>query len=128
MRRKHQVGELQLAILRVLWESGGETVLGVHEALSRARPLVANTIGSMLQKMERKGIVGHRRESRRYIYYATVSEADVRRSMVSDLIQQLFAGDPKALVGHLVREEELDKRDLDSLHKEIERQRKERGA
>jgi predicted transcriptional regulator len=121
MRRRHQVGELQLAILRVLWDQDGATVLGVHEALARERALAPNTIGSMLQKMERKGIVAHRRDGRRYVYYATVSEEDVRRSMVSDLVRQLFGGDPAALVGHLVREEELEKRDLDTLRREIER-------
>jgi predicted transcriptional regulator len=121
MRRRHQVGELQLAILRVLWDQEGATVLGVHEALAEERALAPNTIGSMLQKMERKGIVAHRRDGRRYVYHATVSEEDVRRSMVSDLVRQLFGGDPAALVGHLVREEELETRDLDTLRREIER-------
>ena len=126
MRRRHQVGELQLAILRVLWDRDGATVLGVHESLAGDRALVPNTIGSMLQKMERKGIVAHRRDGRRYVYYATVSEAEVRRSMVSDLVRQLFGGDPAALVGHLVREEELDKRDLEQLRRQIDGRGKER--
>jgi len=121
MRRRHQVGELQLAILRVLWDQDGATVLGVHEALASERSLAPNTIGSMLQKMERKGIVAHRRDGRRYVFRATVSEEEVRRSMVSDLVRQLFGGDPAALVGHLVREEDLEKRELDALRREIER-------
>ncbi len=127
MRRKHHVGELQLAILRVLWEHDGATVVGVHDELGKERSLAPNTIGSMLQKMERKGIVAHRRDGRRYVYRATVSESEVRRSMVSDLVRQLFGGDPAALVGHLVHEEELDARDLDSLRRAIERARKERA-
>ena len=53
------------------------------------------------------------------VYRALVSERDVRRSMVRDLIGQLFQGDVKALVSHLVRESEIDATDLNELKKMI---------
>jgi predicted transcriptional regulator len=102
-----RAGERQLAILRVLWRSAEATVNQVHVALARERPQATTTpgtIGTMLQKMEAKGLVRHRRDGRRYIYSAAVREEELRRSMVSDLVRQLFAGDAAGLVGHLVRE------------------------
>ena len=65
MTDRHRLGELQLAIMRVLWAHDGATVLQVHQALSPARDLSASTVGTMLQKMERKGAVRHRRDGRR---------------------------------------------------------------
>ncbi len=125
MASPHRLGDLQLAILRVLWQRDGATVVQVHEELVKARELSSSTVGTMLQKMERRGIVRHRRDGRRYVYRATVSEPEVRRGMVVDLTRRLFGGDPLALLGHLVREEELDGSDLDALRAEIERRQAE---
>lgn len=121
MSDRHQLGDLQLAIVRILWHRGASTVIQVHEALQDERDLSPSTIGTMLQKMERKGVVRHSRDGRRYLYTATVSEAEVKRTMVGSLLQRLFGGDPLALLGHLVREEELAGSDLKALRAEIER-------
>ena len=63
-------------------------------------------------KMERKGVVRHRSEGRQYVYRPTVSERDVTRSMVADLADRLFGGDPTALVSHLLREHGVDQGEI----------------
>ena len=114
MPKRHQLGELQLAIMRVLWRTQGATVRDVHAQLDD-RELAASTVGTMLQKMESKGIVRHLVDGRAYVYLPTISEEDVQRSMVDELCARLFGGDARALMGHLVRHEELDGSDLDEL-------------
>ena len=123
-----RAGERQLAILRVLWTCGEATVTQVHEALATEPPLSTSTIGTMLQKMEAKGLVVHRRDGRRYVYQPAVREEDLRRSMVSDLVRQLFAGDPAGLVGHLVRESEIGDAELRKLRNEIARRKGEQKS
>ena len=97
MPDRHQLGELQLAIVRVLWKQGSATVVQVHAGLSGERDLSASTVGTMLQKMERKGVVRHRRDGRRYVYRAVVSETEVKRTMVDALTRRLFGGDARDL-------------------------------
>lgn len=111
----HHLGDLQLAIMRILWSRGESSVADVHEALEPERGLALTTIATMLAKMEKKGVVDHRAEGRRFIYRPTVSEGQVRRSMVSDLTSQLFRGDVFALVNHLLSEHEIDSRELNQL-------------
>lgn len=111
----HHLGDLQLAIMRILWSRDEASVADVHEALEPERGLALTTIATMLAKMEKKGVVDHRAEGRRFIYRPTVSEGQVRRSMVSDLTSQLFRGDVFALVNHLLSEHEIDPRELDQL-------------
>ncbi len=126
MSNRHQLGELQLAIMRVLWDMEGATVQQVHAALEPSRALTASTIGTMLQKMERKGVVRHQRDGRRYVYHSTIDESDVRATMVGELTRRLFGGDVRALLGHLVRAEELDGGDLEGLRREIEARERQR--
>ena len=122
----HHLGDLQLAIMRVLWSRSESTVADVHEALEPERGLALTTIATMLTKMEKKGVVDHRAEGRRFIYRPLVSEDQVRRSMVSDLTSQLFRGDVTALVNHLLSEHDIESGELTQLREMIAaRERKE---
>jgi predicted transcriptional regulator len=112
---RHTLGDLQHAIMAVIWERGEATTAEVHAALQAERGLAPTTIATMLRKMEDKGVVTHRAEGRQFVYRPTVTETQVRRSMVGELVERLFGGDPKALVAHLVSENEIDPEELKRL-------------
>ena len=112
---KHTLGELQHAIMQVLWTRDEATVAEVHNALYDSRGLAPTTIATMLRKMEDKGVVAHRVEDRHFVYQATVSEDAVRSTMVGELLDRLFAGDPAALVSHLVADHDIDEAEVERL-------------
>jgi len=116
---RHTLGDLQHAIMAVLWERGEAPVADVHEALREARGLAPTTIATMLRKMEDKGIVAHSTSGRQFLYRPTVSEDQVRRSMVGELVERLFGGDPNALVAHLVSEHEIEAGELPDLRRRV---------
>ena len=119
MSTRYTLGELQLAIMRVLWSLDEASVSQVHQALPESRNRALTTIATMLSKMEKKGVVSHRQEGRQFMYEATISEDEVKRSMVSDLARRLFEGDFTALVTHLIDEREIDAEELDLLKAKI---------
>ncbi len=112
---KHTLGELQHAIMQVLWARTEATVAEVHRALQDDRGLAPTTIATMLRKMEDKGVVAHRVEDRHFVYRPTVSEDEVRLTMVSELLDRLFAGDPAALVSHLVVDHDMEEAEIEKL-------------
>jgi predicted transcriptional regulator len=111
----HHLGDLQLAIMRALWARGEATVAEVHEDLAPERGLALTTIATMLVKLEKKGVVGHRADGRRFVYQPVVEESQVRRSMVAELTSQLFRGDVTALVSHLLSEHDIHPAELTEL-------------
>ena len=116
---RYRLGDLQHAIMRVLWAKQEASVAEVHRSLLAERGLAPTTIATMLKKMEAKGVVRHREEGRRYLYSPTISERGVRRSMVGELTRRLFDGRPSDLVSHLLDEHELDPGELDALKRLI---------
>lgn len=106
---------LQLSILQVLWDREEATTQDVWEAVGRDRPLAVTTVATLLSRLERKRVVAHRQEGRQYVYRATVTRADVRRSKVRELTDTLFGGDAAALVSHLVRADEVDAEELERI-------------
>ena len=123
MARSTSLGELQLAIMRVLWARDEATAAAVHEALFAERGLAPTTIATMLRKMEDKGVVAHRLDGRQFVYRATVEESDVHCSMVGELVERLFAGDPKQLLNHLLTQGDIHPDDLDELRRRVESER-----
>ena len=52
MSQSHRLGDLQLAIMRVLWANGEAAASDVHKALLDERGLAITTIKTMLRKLE----------------------------------------------------------------------------
>jgi predicted transcriptional regulator len=106
MPETYDLTDLQLDLLRTLWESGEATVTEVTEALRETRALAPTTVATLLSRLERKGVVSHRTEGRTYIYRAEITERDVRKTMLSR-ITSLFEGDVAALMSQLLDEREI---------------------
>ncbi|MEP6574689.1 MAG: BlaI/MecI/CopY family transcriptional regulator [Gemmatimonadota bacterium] len=120
MSEAHQLTELQMSIMRVLWERGQASVLEICEALREERALAQTTVATLLSRLERRGVIGHHTRARQFVYYATVTESDVRRSMVSELTERLFDGDVTALMSHLLTARDMSPGDLARVRELIE--------
>lgn len=115
-----ELTELQLAVMRVLWDRRESPVADVHEVLHRERGLALTTIATLLTRLEKAGLVARRSHGRHFVYRPLVSEEAVRRSMVSGLAERLFHGDVAALVSHLLRDGEIAPDDLARVRRLLE--------
>ena len=123
--KPHRLGDLQLRIMKVLWERRAATVAEVLDALDDSDASLAyTTIATMLRKMEARDLVSHRAEGRSFIYSAKVEEGDVSRSMANHLVDRLFAGSLFEAVSHLLTTREVSKDELKQLEKLISERKK----
>ena len=111
--------DLQLAIMRILWDRAEATVVEVQTRLRPERDLAQTTIATLLSRLEKRGVVEHRLDGRQFVYRPLVTEQEVRRSMVSELTTLLFDGRPEALMSHLLRSREMAPGDLDRVKRMI---------
>lgn len=123
-KRIERLGNLQLRILRVLWEMQRGSVAEVHQALAPQADLAYTTIATMLRKMEARGLVDHEEQGRRFIYRPLVSEDEVSRGMTDDLVERLFSGNLPELVSQLLDSREVSADELDQLEELIAAKRR----
>jgi len=116
--------ELQLAILHVLWERPGATVLEVHERLSRTRTLTPSTVATVLVRLESRGVVTRSKSGRQFRYMARISRERTSATLVDDLAQRVFGGDAAALVCRLIESEAIDDEELERVSKLIAERRR----
>jgi len=117
MPDRQQLTELQIAVLRLLWDQGELTVAQIWEQLYAERKLAQTTIATIVARLQRRRILARRTKDRQFVYRALVTEADVQHSMVSELTERLFAGDVTALVSHLLSARDMSPGDVARLRK-----------
>lgn len=122
--RAKQLTDVQLAVMRALWEEGRATTAVVHERMGKPRSLAYTTVATLLGRLEKRGLVRSEKEGRERVFEPLVTENEVTRKMVSDLVAKLFRGDPRALVSHLVKDSEFDETDLETVRRLLEDDKK----
>jgi len=123
----YRLGDLQLKIMKVLWDTGEATVAHVHVAVSPDRSLAHSTIATMLRKMEGRGLVKHRTIERKFLYRPLVQEDETTRKMSEHFIEGLFEGSLADMVSHLLKTQEISSGELDRLEKLIADQKRKKN-
>ena len=114
------LSDLQLAVMRVLWDKGEASAADVQRALHRSRGLAITTVSTLLTRLEKRGLLSHRADGRTFVYRAKISERDVRRSMLSSLVDGLFRGDASAVVSQLLAARDVTEGDIDRIQELVE--------
>ncbi|HEV8125875.1 MAG TPA: BlaI/MecI/CopY family transcriptional regulator [Gemmatimonadales bacterium] len=128
MPTPNDLSDLQLSVLRVLWNRGEASAQEVQSALEKERPLAVTTVATVLSRLEKRGVVRHRSNGRLFIYRPAVTQDDVSHSMLGALVESVFQGDPTALISHLVTRRDVSSGDLDRMRRLIEEARGGRGG
>jgi predicted transcriptional regulator len=123
-QKTHRLGDLQLKIMKVLWERGEATVGNVFDATSKERDLAYTTIATMLRKMEARGLVTHRVEGRSFIYRAAIDSQSVTNNMSQHLLERFFEGSLVDLVSHLLSTREVSRAELAKIEKLVAERKK----
>jgi predicted transcriptional regulator len=120
-----RLGDLQLKIMKVLWDRSAASVWEVQEALASESGLAYTTVATMLRKMEARRLVRHRSQGRRFIYEPAVTADEVTRNMADDVLERLFDGSLASMVHHLLRARDVSRRELAELEKMIQARKRE---
>jgi BlaI family penicillinase repressor len=117
--------QLQVDIMRVLWDRGEATVGEVYEAVGVERGLAQATIATLLRRLEKKGAVTHKPHGRQFVYMAAVTSDSVRRSMLTDVAEKLLPAEVPALINQLFASKKIGADELEQVKKLIEQKERE---
>ncbi len=113
------LGETEMEVLHHVWTLERATVSEVLESILRNRKVAYTTVLTILNKLTRKGYLTCDKTGTSYVYAARIEPDDVRRNLLTSLMDKVFLGSPGALVQTLVRSENLTEDDLAEIRKAI---------
>ena len=120
----HRLGDLQLKIMKALWDASEATVTQVRQIVSPDARLAHSTIATMLRKMEARGLIKHRLLERKFLYRPLVKQDEVARKMSEHFIEGLFEGSLADMVSHLLKTQDISRQELERLEKLIAEQKR----
>ena len=115
-----QPTEVELRILRKLWESGPCTAREVHNALTADKGTNYSTTVKMLAVMFEKRLVERDESSFPMTFIAATGQEETRQNVMSEMIQKLYDGSAKSLVMQVLSSQKASKADLDEIRQLIE--------
>jgi predicted transcriptional regulator len=111
----------ELEALKVLWQRGEATVRELADALNAGEKkqggdkLAYTTVLSLLQVMEQKGLVDHRREGKAYVYAPQVEQQSTFRRLAGSFLEKVFDGAVDEYLVHALESKRLSSAELDQL-------------
>jgi predicted transcriptional regulator len=121
--------ELELAILKILWQRSPLTVEPVREALAAAgRELAYSSVITVMNIMVKKRQLRRTKRGRAFEYEPLVEDQEVHRSLLGDLVDRVFDGSAAAVLLELLETSDVSPQELVEIRKLINRKVKERGA
>jgi BlaI family penicillinase repressor len=128
MRKKSldHFGELQRAVIEVVWELGEASVRQVWKQLCSNKELAYTTVLTAMQRLERAGWLKHRVEGKKHIYLPTRTRAQAGAGSVRKFVQRMFDGNALMLFRQLVEEGALSDDELEELQRLINKKREDR--
>jgi len=111
----------ELEALKVLWDRGEATVRDLADAMNATAKklggdqLAYTTVLSLLQVMEQKKLVDHRREGKAYVYIPLVEQQSTFRQLAGGFLEKVFDGAVAEYLVHALESKRLSAAELDEL-------------
>jgi BlaI family penicillinase repressor len=115
----------ELEALKILWQRGERTVRDVWQEMTAAEnDLAYTTVLSLLQVMEEKGLVGHKRIGKAYAYFAKIRREPTVRKLAGGFLDKVFDGAVDEYLVHVLGSRTLHEAELVRLEAMIAEARK----
>jgi BlaI family transcriptional regulator, penicillinase repressor len=113
----------EVEILGILWDRGPSTVREVHEHLGADRPIGYTGVLKLLQNMHAKALVHRNPDGQAHIYEAR-EPTRMKRQLLGDLVQRVFAGSASQLVLHLLEDEKATSEEIEEIRQMLARHKR----
>jgi|SRR5215208_7093665 len=98
-----QLGELEAAIMQIIWPQEEVTVRSVWQALQPTRPLAYTTVMTVMSRLAQKGILTTRKQGRTYHYKAAVSPQQFVEQQAHRAVQDVIDNFGEVAIAQFLR-------------------------
>ena len=126
--KKARPSDLEMQVLGVLWARGPSTAREVLEAMPDGKERAYTSVLSVMQVMEKKGLLKHTRRGVAHVYSPAVSRNRIVRPFVHKVVSEVFAGKPSTLVQELLAEGSVSQEELTRIRKLLDEASSSKGS
>jgi BlaI family penicillinase repressor len=118
---KKRPSELEMQVLGILWNNGPSSVRQVLESMTDGKKRAYTTVLTILQVMEKKGLLTHTAKGNAHIYKPAASRDKIVKPIINRLVDNAFAGSSAGLVLSLLGQRKLSDDEIGELKEVLEK-------
>jgi predicted transcriptional regulator len=119
----HVLGELETAVMELLWREAGLTVNQVEERLQQRRQIAHTTVLTTLDRMHRKGYLTREKKGKAFVYTPRYTREEFERGLAQEVLGALLGGLGDPVLSTFVELVGADEAKLERLEELIRRKR-----
>jgi len=124
----HVLGELETAVMEILWRAPGQTVNEVEELLRQGRGSAHTTVLTTLDRLHRKGYLLREKQGKAFVYTPRYTREEFERIMTQEVLGAIIGQSAETALSTFVDLIGNDPSALDQLEAKIREKRRQRAA
>ena len=129
LKRQHGLGELELDVLKTVWQFPGSTVQELTEILAKERACARTTVLTVVQRLHAKGFLTRKKVDGVLRFSPTEERGQVLSRLIRQFVDKVLDGSAAPFVAYLADTKGLTKdqmNQLQSIVEQLERNEEER--
>lgn len=124
----HVLGELESAVMEILWSEAGQTVNEVEERLRHKRDIAHTTVLTTLDRMYRKDYLTREKQAKAFVYSPRYTRTEFERTIAQEVLGALIGHSAETAVSTFVDLIGNDLGALEQLEEKIREKRQQRAS
>ena len=124
----HVLGELESAVMEILWTESGKTVNEVEERLRNKREIAHTTVLTTLDRLYQKGYLTREKQAKAFVYTPRYTREEFERRMAQEVLGALIGHSAETALSTFVDLISSDPGGLEQLEQKIREKRRQRAS
>ena len=115
MKNLFTISEAEYQVMKIIWAKAPISTNEVVEALIKTSEWSPKTIQTLLSRLVKKGVLDHKKESRKFVYMPLVREEEYLEQESDTFLNRFYEGTLNSMVVNFLEHDKLSKNDIDEL-------------
>ena len=126
-KKGSNLGELELVVMKTIWEHQPCTVKQIAKILGKRRGCAKTTVLTVMQRLHAKHFLKRRKVGGLYQYSPTEERGRVISKLIGQFLDKVLDGSPTPFVTYLLEKEDLNPKQVAALRKIAQELEKKEG-
>ena len=105
--RRQGLGELELEVLKAIWQEPGRTVQEMAEDLGKRRGSARTTVLTVMQRLHGKGFLKRKKVDGVFRFWPTEGRGKVLSGLIGQFVDKFLDGSPAPFLAYLADAKDL---------------------
>ncbi len=122
--KEHNISEAEWEVMRIVWTLGESHAGDVIKQLQAKKAWSESTIKTLIGRLVKKGLLKTRKDGRRYVYAATVTQIEMMIQVTKEMMNHMCDMHKGQVLIEVLKEMPLSKADIATIEDELDHKKK----